>query len=110
MTARSRLRVIPAPPQVPRIIALSDGINLLSGTHIVTRTIKVTIEEYAKPEEFRANIDGVSLDDLDVFCTDPIPPRFEINLRLPEIVSAGPHVLHMGLAGRPLPPVAITVA
>jgi len=110
LTAASRLRVIPAPPQVPRIIALSDGINLLSGTHIVTRTIKVTIEEYATPEKFSAHIDGVALDDLDVFCTDPVPPRFEINLRLPETVPPGPHVLYMGLESRPLAPVAITVA
>ena len=110
LTAASRLRVIPAPPQVPRIIALSDGINLLSGTHIVTRTIKVTIEEYTAPERFRANIDGIALDDLDVFCTDPIPPRFEINLRLPETVGAGSHVLYMNLENRPLAPVAISVA
>ena len=110
LTDAARLRVIPSPPRVPRIIALSDGINLLSGTHIVTRTIKVTVEEFETPETFRADIDGVDLDDLDVFCTDPIPPRYEINLRLPEIIAAGPHLLQMGLGARRLPPVAITVA
>ena len=110
LTAASRFRVIPAPPRVPRIIALSDGINLLSGTHIVTRTIKVTIEEYAEPEKFRAGIDGIALDDLDLFCTDPIPPRYEINLRLSAAVPAGPHMLKMSLGDRRLAPVAITVA
>lgn len=110
LAAAARLRVIPAPPRVPRIIALSDGINLLSGTHIVTRTIKVTIEEYGEPEKFSAGIDGVALDDLDVFCTDPIPPRYEINLRLSEKIAAGQHELNMRLGTRALAPVAITVA
>ena len=109
LTAAARLRVMPAPPRVPRIIALSDGINLLSGTHIVTRTIKITIEEYAEPEKFGAGIDGIALDDLDVFCTDPIPPRYEINLRLPKTITAGPHQLNMRLGTRALAPVAITV-
>ena len=109
LTAASRLRVIPAPPRVPRIIALSDGINLLSGTHIVTRTIKVTIEEYAEPENFRCSINCEALDDSDAFCTDPIPPRYEINLRLPDTITAGPHELNMCFGTRALAPVAITV-
>jgi hypothetical protein len=80
------------------------------GSIIVTRTIKVTIEEYTEPEKFRAGIDGVALDDLDVFCTDPIPPRYEINLRLPTAIPAGAHELNMSLGDRTLAPVAITVA
>jgi ubiquinone/menaquinone biosynthesis C-methylase UbiE len=95
LAAPTRLRIIPSPPQVPRIIALSDGINLLSGTHIVTRTIKVTLEEYTRPDEV---------------CTDPIPPRYEINLRLPESIPAGPHNLFMQLGTRSLAPVGLTVA
>ena len=104
----SSVRVIPPGPQVPHVLSVSDGVNMLSGLRIVSGTIKVTIEEAAEPETFQAWIDGQVVKNIDVFCADPLPPRYEINFHLPEHCPAGPHLLHMQLGGRKLAPVGVT--
>jgi SAM-dependent methyltransferase len=103
------VRVIPPGPQVPHVLSVSDGVNLLSGIRIVSGTIKVTIEEAGEPESFQAWIDGQPVQNIDVFCADPLPPRYEINFHLPEKCPAGSHLLHMQLGGRKLAPVGVEV-
>ena len=104
------IRIIPPPPMVPRLVALSDGIDLLSGTRVVSRCIKITLEEVLHPEEFGAEIDGRPVNDFDRFCTDPIPPQFEVNFRLPEEVLAGEHQLQIWVGTRDLGTVKLEVA
>jgi SAM-dependent methyltransferase len=101
------LRVVPPGPAVPRITAVSDGVDLLSGTRIVTGIVKVTIEEAEHPEEFRAVIGGLPAREIDIFRTDPLPPRHEINFRLPEGLPAGVYTLEMSLGRRRFAPVAL---
>jgi SAM-dependent methyltransferase len=110
IAAPAKLRVIPVPPAVPRIVSVSDGINLLSGTRIVTGCIKVAMEEAADPGLFAASIDGKEAGEIDVFCTDPRLPRHEVNLKLPNDIGPGPHLLEMRLGTRRFAPVAIEVA
>jgi hypothetical protein len=106
---RSSIRIIPAGPQVPVVVSVTDGINLLAGKTIASGIIKVTLEETGNPESFRAWIDGHAVDKIDVFCADPLPPRFEINLELPKAVEPGPRELVMQLGTRRLGPVSIVV-
>jgi hypothetical protein len=103
------LRVIPPGPSVPSIASVSDGVNLVAGKRIETRTIKVTLEEISRPHELEAWVDGRPVSDLERFCVDPRPQKFEVNLRLPEEIGIGPHQLEMRMGGRKLPPVAIDV-
>ncbi|HMA06473.1 MAG TPA: hypothetical protein VKP68_01335, partial [Ramlibacter sp.] len=103
------LRVVPPGPAVPRIVAVSDGVDLLSGTRIVTGLVKITIEEAERPEEFRAAIGGLPVRDIDIFRTDPVPPRHEINIRLPEGLPAGPQALEMWLGPRRFAPVGLEI-
>ncbi len=103
------VRVIPAAPQVPVLLSVSDGINMLSGTRIVTGTLKVTIEETTQPESFAAWIDGTAVKNVDIFCADPLPPRYEINFELPEEIRSGTHRLEMQLGRRRLAPIGIEV-
>src|SRR5260370_1679906 len=42
------MRVAPAGPAVPRMTSLSDGINLLSGSKITSRIVKLFPQEVAK--------------------------------------------------------------
>jgi SAM-dependent methyltransferase len=105
----SFLRVIPPGPQVPRVAAVSDGINLVSGTRIETRMVKVTLEEIADPGLFEAEIDGLPVRNLEAFCIDPLPQRYEVNFRLPDETAPGPHVLAMRLGHRRFAPVRIEV-
>jgi hypothetical protein len=96
------LRVIPAAPAVPVITSVHDGIDNLSGTKIVSGVVKVMIEETGRPETFNATIGGIAVKDLDIFCADPMPPRYEINFRVPDELSSGPWQLEMHLGNRRL--------
>jgi SAM-dependent methyltransferase len=105
----AKLRVIPPPPLVPRVVALSDGINLVSGKKIVTGAVKVTLEEVTEAGEFKARIGGRDVRETECFCTDPGPPRYEVNFKLPEGMESGTHLLEMRLGTRGLAAVEIEV-
>jgi hypothetical protein len=104
------IRVIPPGPRVPHLLSVTDGINMMSGNRIVSGVIKVTVEEIINPETFSASIAGESVRNIDIFCADPLPPRFEINFHLPEKHSSGPQHLNIRLGGRQLAPVDIEIA
>jgi ubiquinone/menaquinone biosynthesis C-methylase UbiE len=104
------LRLIPSGPQVPRIVSISDGINLLAGTRIETGSLKVTLEEVACPDQFAATVDGQPVQGQDIFCTDPLPRRYEVNFHLPEGTGPGRHTLEIRLGRRRFAPVGIEVA
>ncbi len=108
--AQSRLRIVPTPPPVPRILSATDGIDLLSGRRIVSRSVKLCLEECARPEELEISINGVPLVDKDVFCTDPMPPRHEVNFRIPEGVPLGPLRVDLRYHARRFAPLAFDLA
>jgi hypothetical protein len=103
------LRVIPPGPSVPRVYSVTDGVNLLSGIRIETRTVKLTLEEISRPHEVEALIDGRRVEGLEYFCIDPRPQRFEFNFRLPEEVATGPHRLDLVMGRRKLAPILLVV-
>jgi len=107
---RATVRVIPPGPLVPRIVSVTDGIDLLSGTRIVSRSVKVGLEEVATPSQLRAAVDGAAIEGFEFFCVDPAPPRFEVNFTLPPSIGPGPHELELSLGARRFPPIAIEVA
>jgi hypothetical protein len=104
------VRIMPPGPSVPRIATITDGINLLSGTRIVTGSVKVTMLEVTNPEAFHATIDGVDALEIDSFCADPISLRHEFNFKVPPSIRPGPHEVHVKLGRRTFPPLAIEVA
>jgi len=104
------VRIIPAGPAVPRISTITDGINLLSGTRIVTGSVKVTMLEVTRPDDFRATVDGYDVTDTESFCADPIALRHEFNFRLTGRIGKGPHEVLVTLGKRAFPPLAIEVA
>ena len=104
------VRIMPAGPSVPRISTITDGVNLLSGTRIVTRSVKVTMLEVADASQFGATIDGMDAVDVDSFCADPTTQRWEFNFRLPAGIYSGAHEVQVRLGRRTFPPLAIEVA
>jgi hypothetical protein len=68
------------------------------------------LEEIARPHEIEASVDGHSVQDLEYFCTDPRPQRFEVNFRLPEEIAPGSHTLEVRIGRRKLAAVALDVA
>jgi SAM-dependent methyltransferase len=107
--APSTLRVIPPGPFVPHIWAVSDGVNVMSAKAILSGTVKVTIEETDRPDEFTAELGGRSVGGLDIFCVDPALPRYEINFNVPRDLPPGPHELRMRLGERALGSVVLDI-
>jgi SAM-dependent methyltransferase len=104
------LRVIPPGPLAPRLVSVSDGINLMSGLRIETRCVKATFEEIGDPAQIQATVDGEPAQGLEWFCTDPLPRRYEVNFKLPDTVGPGRRELRMNIGRRRFPPVVIEVA
>lgn len=103
------VRLMRPGPLVPRLISLSDGVDLMSGTRIVTGTLKATFEEVREPERLRVTIGGLPARELDLFCTDPRLPRYELNFQLPEGIPNGPAEAALQLGARPLARVMVDV-
>jgi len=109
LTATAWMRAIPPGPAVPRVCTVSDGVNLLSGTRILSRIIKVVMEELASAQQFEAVLDDTPLSRLNTFCTDPLEQRYEIDLSVPNTIPAGPHQVRLSLGKRTFAPVSIEV-
>jgi SAM-dependent methyltransferase len=104
------IRIIPPGPPTPRILDLTDAINLLSGNRIVTGQVKVTMREVTYPEEFRATVNREETALPEFFCVDPTAQKFEFNFRLPEGLAKGAHEVRARLGRREFAPWAIVVA
>lgn len=102
------VRVIPPGPAVPRITNVTDGVNLLSANQIVSRIVKVAMRDVARPEEFRAAVDGMAVE-VESFCTDQTKQTYEFNFGLPEAVGPGAHEARIALGRREFAPVTIEV-
>lgn len=105
----SFLRVIPAGPSVPRLIGLSDAVNLLSPQRIESGLMKATLEEVDDIGSFAALVDGIPVIDIETFRTDPLPEKWEVNFRIPAEAGTGGHVLEVRLGKRLLARTGIEV-
>ena len=104
------IRVIPAGPAVPRLVSVSDGVNLLSAQRIESGIMKATIEEVESIGSFAATVDGFPVREVETFRTDPLASLYEVNFRLPNGLNPGGHVLEMRLGTRSLTRMGIEVA
>lgn len=104
-----RLRLIPKPPTVPRVMTVSDGVDLMAGTTISSGTIKLSVEEFEPLDRFRATIGEVPVNQIDTFCVDPGPPRHEINFPIPPGLSPGEHTVRIWLGQRQIANLIVTL-
>jgi SAM-dependent methyltransferase len=109
LTSDAIVRVIPPGPGVPRLVSVSDGVNLLSSQRIESGTVKVTIEEVESIEGFTAMVDNVAVENVETFRTDPLAGRYEVNFRLPRGLAWGGHILEIRLGMRLLTRLGIEV-
>ncbi len=101
------LRVVPPGPCVPRVIAASDAVDLLSGSLILSGIVKVVLEEIENIQGMLALVDGLPSGRLETFCVDPVAMRYEVNIHLPPDLPAGAHRLELRLGPRRFPPIAL---
>ncbi len=103
------VRLMPPGPLVPRIAAVTDGVNLVSGDRILSRTVKVGMTEVADPSQFRVTVSGRDAAEVESFCTDPLLSRYEFYFRRPEEIGRGAHEVWIELGKRVFAPVPIEV-
>ena len=101
------VRVMPAGPMVPRIVSITDGVNLIQKNRSTSGHLKIQLEEVTSPESISATVSLRPIEQLEVLCTDPLPPRYEVNLKLPAGLVAGPHTLEIRIGSRRLLPAPI---
>ena len=104
------LRVMPAGPLTPRVMTVTDGINLVEEYRSTTGSLKVHIEELLRPESIRATIAGRQVRDLTFLLVDPLPPRYSVDFFVPEGLGPGRYPLQLFVGQRALVPVEIEVA
>lgn len=110
LAPRIFLRVIPPPPPVPRVVEVSDGIDLLAGPRIRSRTVRVVLEEVEHPERFDATVGGHPIGEREITCADPRTPIHQISFALPGAVGPGQHELAIRIGDRRFPPVTLEVS
>ena len=80
LTATAWMRVVPPGPAVPRLCAVRDGDNLLSGTRIISRFVKLVFEETLRSGSVARHCRTASRSQSALtVCTDPVEQRHEIN-------------------------------
>jgi SAM-dependent methyltransferase len=103
------LRVVPPGPFAPRVLSVSDAIDLLAGPVIRSGIIKLIFEEVKEIEELKAWVDGREAARIETFCVDPVPMRYEVNLHLPPDIGTGRRRLDLQLGPRRIPPIWIEI-
>ncbi|MDX2178638.1 MAG: methyltransferase domain-containing protein [Bryobacteraceae bacterium] len=71
-----KVRIVPKPPAIPRWIAATDGVDLLSSV-VRSGSAKLVVEELEGV--FDVLVDGARTE-TETMTVDPIPPRVEINV------------------------------
>jgi hypothetical protein len=103
------LRVVPPGPFAPRVLSVSDAIDLLAGPFIRSGIIKAIFEEVDGIDRLRAWVDGREVARIETFCVDPVPMRYEVNFYLPGGLGAGRRRLDLQLGPRRFPPIWIEI-
>jgi SAM-dependent methyltransferase len=98
------VRVIPAGPLIPRIVGVSDGINVIQENRTTTGLVKVHLEEVSDPNTLSICVDGEPVRGMETMCTDPLPPRLEVNFRIPKSTTLGWHRIEIQTGSRRLHP------
>ena len=109
LTSGGMIRILPAPPMVPRLISATDAVDIVSGTRIVSGTVKVILEDAMDLVGFQATVNGVAAAEIETFLAMPSWPRWEVNLRVPKGVEKGAAKLELRLGKRHLGVVDLTL-
>jgi len=90
---RTIVRVVPPGPPLPRVVSITDGVNLVSAGEVTSGMVKVVTEEMSDASMFFATIAGHPVRRMECLLTDPLAPRCEFSFAIPAGVGAGTHNL-----------------
>jgi ubiquinone/menaquinone biosynthesis C-methylase UbiE len=103
------MRVRAASPMVPRLESVTDATDLLLGTRIRTRSVRVAFVELADPSHACLKLDGRAVDGILTHCVDPRKPQWDLVFALPDWAGPGPHELRIAVGKRNYPVVQLQV-
>ena len=104
------IEVLSPPPRDPKVLGVSDGINIASRFRIEMGGVKVTIEDVERPEEVSFTVAGRPAEFLQFECKDPTASIYEFAFHLSHKTRLGTQTLEVQVAGRPLPPIRVEIA
>jgi hypothetical protein len=104
-----RVSVLAAPPYAPRILTMTDGINLTSRNRVETGGAKVVMEDVADPANVSFTVGGRPAEYLQYECKDPITSTYEFAFHLQHKTPRGHQPLIVRVEGRELAPIDIEV-
>jgi SAM-dependent methyltransferase len=109
ISAPHLVRVIRPPRPVPRILMVTDGLELSRHSVVCCGWAKIWITDLLDTNLFGVTVDGIPVPEVQFFCEDIRSRRYQINLRMPEGLPAGVTELIVHVACVPLPAVSITI-
>jgi SAM-dependent methyltransferase len=109
LASAHRVTVMLPPPRVPRVLLVTDGINLTSRYRVERGGAKVFIEDVARPDEVSFTIAGRSPMHAQYRCQDPITSTYEFAFHLAEKTPRGRQSLKVRVEGRELGSIEIEI-
>lgn len=91
------IRAIPAPPLIPHIVLITDGMILTEHNRSTQGQLKVHVSEVPAQAVFAASVDDKAVLQIRSYCADPRVPRHEIDIELPRGLESGQHTLQLGV-------------
>ncbi len=104
------IEVLPPPPRSPRVISVSDGLDIASKYRVVMGGVKVILEDIERPAEVSFTVDGRPAEFLQFERKDPILSTWEFAFHLSPKTKLGTRALAVRVSGRDLPPIPIRIA
>jgi SAM-dependent methyltransferase len=104
------IEVTPGPPWQPKVLSVTDGINILSKFRVEKGGVKVTMEDIERPSEISFLVDGRAAEYLQYECKDPIASTYEFAFHPSPKVKNGERRLDISISGHALPPIYLQVA
>jgi SAM-dependent methyltransferase len=102
VSARLPIEVANIESDGPTVVQLTDGVNILSGRNVVSRFVKVLLDDVTEPGQLRADVNGRPVNCSPSSCVDHQKARYEFNLFLPGSIGAGSHRIDILQGSRPV--------
>ena len=103
------ITIVTSQPRAPRVLSVTDGINITSRNRLETGGAKVVIEDVHDPFEYSFTVGGVPAQHLQHECTDPITSTYQFSFRLRTGTPSGHRRLSVAVAGRDLDSIDVEV-
>jgi SAM-dependent methyltransferase len=103
------IEVIPPPPLTPKLIYITDAVNLTSHNRAETGALKVTLEEIEHPNQIKFSISARPAQDISIEVCDPITSRYAFFFKLPANTPGGRHPLEIKIGTSKLQTIEVQV-